>query len=275
MSDVVRDAGPPRHDIPDPLAYDAQLRERVAGHLRGHARRAVAVGEHRHAAVALVLVDSTPGESRVTPVHGRDEDRLTGTGQAPARAEDLSQGRARAADQVSMPWPDDGLVAAAGGASFLLCRRPLHLKRHAGQYALPGGRLEPGEGVVEAALRETHEEVGVDLPGTAVLGLLDDYVTRSGFVMTPVVLWGGTVELRPDPNEVMAVYRVGLHHLLRADSPRFEQIPESPRPVVSVPLGTELVHAPTAAVLIQLGWLGLQGRSDPVHDFDQPVFAWR
>jgi len=42
-----------------------------------------------------------------------------------------------------------------------------------------------------------------------------------------------------------------------------------------VPLGTTIVHAPTAAVLVQLNWLGLQGRSDPVRDFDQPVFAWR
>lgn len=249
----MRDAGPPRHDIPDPLPYDVPLRERVAGHLRGHERRAVAVGERRHAAVALVLVDSHPGEGRVLP--------------EPVDGEVPGQ----------VPWPDEGLTAAAGGAAFLLCRRPLHLNRHAGQYALPGGRLEQGESVVEAALRETHEEVGIDLPREAVLGLLDDYVTRSGFVMTPVVLWGGAeaAELRPDPGEVMAVYRVGLHHLLREDSPRFERIPQSPRPVVSVPLGTELVHAPTAAVLVQLGWLGLQGRSDPVRDFDQPVFAWR
>jgi 8-oxo-dGTP pyrophosphatase MutT (NUDIX family) len=112
-----------------------------------------------------------------------------------------------------------------------------------GQYALPGGRLEPGETVVEAALRETHE--------------------------------AGHAELRPDPGEVMAVYRVGLHQLLRGDSPRFESIPESDRPVVGVPLGGTVVHAPTAAVLVQLGWLGLLGRSDPVHDFEQPVFAWR
>lgn len=251
MQDVVRDAGPPRVDIPDPLPYDAQLRQRVAANLHGHDRRTVTVGERRHAAVALVLVDSRPGEGRVVPTQADG-----------SRVEEL-------------PWADEGLVAAAGGAAFVLCRRPLHLKRHAGQYALPGGRLEPGEDVLEAALRETHEEVGIDLGEDAVLGLLDDYVTRSGFVMTPVVVWGGEVELRPDPGEVMAVYRVGLHHLLRADSPRFEQIPQSSRPVVSVPLGTELVHAPTAAVLVQLGWLGLQGRQDPVHEFEQPVFAWR
>src|SRR5690606_33272944 len=123
-------------------------------------------------------------------------------------------------------------------------------------------RVEPGEGVVEAALRETHEEVGIGLGPDRVLGLLDDYETRSGFVMTPVVVWGGGVELAPDPDEVMAVFRVGLHQLQRADSPRFESIPQSERPVVSVPLGSMVVHAPTAAVLVQLNWLALLGRSD-------------
>lgn len=237
--------------IPDPVPYDARLRERLLANLGRHTRRSVEVGERRHAAVALVLVDSEPKHPKVL----------------------ASRPDGSVVDQPR--WMHDGLVSAAGGAAFLLCRRPLHLRRHAGQYALPGGRLEPGEDVVTAALRETAEEVGVDLAPDAVLGLLDDYVTRSGFVMTPVVIWGGTVHLRPDPEEVMAVYHVGLHHLLRADTPRFEQIPESPRPVVSVPLGEEVVHAPTAAVLVQLGWLGLQGRSDPVHGFEQPLFAWR
>ena len=239
------------HVIPAPIRYDVQLRERVARNLAGHGRRVVEVGERRHAAVALVLVDSTPADAKTVPV--RDD----GT---PVHEPLLLH---------------DGLLSAAGGAAFLLCRRPLGMRRHAGQYALPGGRLEPGETVVQAALRETHEEVGVELGEEAVLGLLDDYVTRSGFVMTPVVVWGGEVELRPDPGEVMAVYRVGLHQLLRADSPRFSTIPESERPVVELPLGGTVVHAPTAAVLLQLGWLGLQGRSDPVDGFEQPVFAWR
>lgn len=239
------------HLIPAPVGYDVHLRERITAHLAGHRRRTVELGERRHAAVALVLVDSTPDNVKTV---------------------------ARHPDGTVAHNPrllHDGLLSAAGGAAFLLCRRPLTLRRHAGQYALPGGRLEPGEDAVAAALRETHEEVGVDLGEDAVLGLLDDYVTRSGFVMTPVVVWGGAVELRPDPGEVMAVYRVGLHHLLRADSPRFETIPESERPVVSVPLGGTVVHAPTAAVLLQLAWLGLQGRGDPVNGFEQPVFAWR
>ena len=150
------------------------------------------------------------------------------------------------------------------------------LNRHASQWALPGGRLDPGETPVDAALRETDEEIGVRLPESAVLGLLDDYPTRSGYVITPVVVWGGPgVELRPDPGEVLAAYRIGLHELVRHDSPRFVSIPESDRPVVQVPLGGDLIHAPTGAVLVQFRWVGLDGRlHERVVDFEQPVFAW-
>ncbi len=177
------------------------------------------------------------------------------------------------------PMPDnlDGrMVDVSGGASFLLCRRASRLSSHAAQWALPGGRLDPGETAVDAALRELYEEVGVELPADSVLGLLDDYPTRSGYVITPVVVWGGgRLDLRPSADEVVAVYRVGLHQLQRADSPRFISIPESPRPVVQIPLGGDLIHAPTGAVLLQLRWLGLEGRADAVDELEQPVFAWR
>ena len=113
-------------------------------------------------------------------------------------------------------------------------------------------------------------------PTSSVLGLLDDYPTRSGYVITPVVIWGGgRLDPRPAPDEVVAVYRVGLHQLQREDSPRFIAIPESPRPVVQIPLGNDLIHAPTGAVLLQLRWLCLEGRHDPVDELEQPVFAWK
>ena len=114
-------------------------------------------------------------------------------------------------------------------------------------------------------------------PGSStVLGLLDDYPTRSGYVITPVVIWGGgRLDPRPAPDEVVAVYRVGLHQLPRADSPRFIAIPESPRPVVQIPLGNDLIHAPTGAVLLQVRWLCLEGVHDPVNGLEQPVFAWK
>ncbi|OBH85059.1 CoA pyrophosphatase [Mycobacterium sp. E2989] len=237
------------------IPYDEALRERIGGHLASHRRREVTDPAKRHAAVAVVLVDSTPGEDRVDPA---PVDEWNGDRGMPAHGLD---GR---------------MVGVSGGAAFLLCRRASRLSSHAAQWALPGGRLDPGETAVDAALRELREEVGIALPASTVLGLLDDYPTRSGYVITPVVIWGGgRLDPRPAPDEVVAVYRVGLHQLQRADSPQFITIPESPRPVVQIPLGNDLIHAPTGAVLLQLRWLCLEGRPDPVDELEQPVFAWR
>jgi 8-oxo-dGTP pyrophosphatase MutT (NUDIX family) len=165
----------------------------------------------------------------------------------------------------------------AGGAAFLLCRRAAKMNRHAGQWALPGGRLDAGETVVDAALRELDEELGLRLGSEQILGFLDDYPTRSGFVMTPVVLWAGPdATITPDPNEVAQAYRIGLHELCRPDSPRFIRIPESDRPVIQLPLSRDLIHAPTGAVLAQLRWVGVEGRiNERVDHFEQPVFAWK
>ncbi len=236
------------------ITYDEALRDRIRGHLGGHQRRTVTDPTKRHAAVAVVLVDSETGEDRVDP--------------------------ADVADWIDGRPMDDGLdgrmVDVSGGAAFFLCRRASRLRAHAAQWALPGGRLDAGETAVEAALRELDEEVGVSLSESSVLGLLDDYPTRSGYIITPVVLWGGgRLDPTPAPDEVVAVYRVGLHQLQREDSPRFVSIAESPRPVVQIPLGNDLIHAPTGAVLLQLRWLCLEGRHDPVDELEQPLFAWK
>ncbi|MGO9506082.1 MAG: NUDIX hydrolase [Mycobacterium sp.] len=236
------------------IAYDEALREQIRERLAGHRRRAVTDPTKRHAAVAVVLVDSELGEDRVDP----------------APVDEWIDGR-------PMPERLDGrMVDVSGGAAFLLCRRASRLNSHPAQWALPGGRVDPGETMVEAALRELDEEVGINVSDSTVLGLLDDYPTRSGYVITPVVIWGGgRLDPHPAPDEVVAVYRVGLHQLQRADSPRFFAIPESPRPVVQIPLGNDLIHAPTGAVLLQLRWLCLEGRHDPVDELEQPVFAWK
>jgi 8-oxo-dGTP pyrophosphatase MutT (NUDIX family) len=162
-----------------------------------------------------------------------------------------------------------------GRACFLLTRRASGLRNHAGQWALPGGRLDDGETAEVAARRELDEELGLRLEGHAVLGELDDYATRSGFVITPVILWSDAAEVTPNPAEVAEVYRVPLAELEHPDSPRLVTIPESEAPVIQVPLLGHFVHAPTAAVLYQLREVALHGRPTRVAHFEQPVFAWR
>ena len=166
----------------------------------------------------------------------------------------------------------------AGRACFAITRRQLHLGAHAGQWAIPGGRLEPGESPEAAALRELAEEVGVALDASAVLGRLDDFATRSGFVITPIVLWAERpVELVPNPQEVAHVYRVPLDVLEEPRVPELFSIPQSDRPVLSIPiemLGTS-IYAPTAAILFQLREVALYGRATRVAHYEQPKFAWR
>lgn len=161
-------------------------------------------------------------------------------------------------------------------ASFIITRRASQLRDHAGQWALPGGRLESGEDPGQAALRELHEEVGLELSPDSILGQLDDYATRSGFHITPVVVWAGKdCRLDPDPTEVAAVYRVALEELEKPGVPRLRQIPESERAVLSIPIMEYQIHAPTAAILYQLREVALHGRSTRVFHYDQPVFAWK
>jgi 8-oxo-dGTP pyrophosphatase MutT (NUDIX family) len=164
----------------------------------------------------------------------------------------------------------------AGRACFLLTRRASTLRAHRGQWALPGGGIDPGESAEGAALRELAEEVGLTLRPESVLGLLDDYGTRSGFIITPVVVWGGArVALAPNPAEVAKVYRVPLADLDGPGVPRLVRIPESDRPVIQVPILSSLIHAPTAAVLYQLREVVIHGRPTRVDHFEQPVWAWR
>lgn len=167
---------------------------------------------------------------------------------------------------------DDG----AGAAALVLTLRAKHLNTHSGQFALPGGRAHAGESAIDAALREAREEIGLDLPREAVLGGLDDYPTRSGYLISPVVVWApGEASMSANPAEVATIYRVPLSELSRPGSPEFVTIPESDQPVIRYPLLGTLVHAPTAAVLYQFMEVAVHGRATSVAHLEQPVWAWR
>ena len=167
---------------------------------------------------------------------------------------------------------------ATDEAAVLLTKRPAGLRRHAGQYALPGGRLDEGETITEAALRELHEELRLELQPDAIMGLLDDYPTRSGWRITPVVVWGGEVgRIDPDPIEVAYALRIPLRELDDPRVPRLRPTEEGKPPVLSAPLPTmgSEVYAPTAAMLYQFREVAIRGLATRVAHFDQPRFAWK
>jgi 8-oxo-dGTP pyrophosphatase MutT (NUDIX family) len=220
------------------MQLDSDLRESITHRLREFdVRRATSTAGLRHAAVALAVVQE--GRGAVIP----------------------------------------GLAAPAGWseqAALILTRRHAGLGSHAGQWALPGGRIDAGESPRQAALRELSEEVGLVLPEDAVLGELDDFVTRSGYVITPVVVWGGAArELVPQPQEVDSIHRIALSEFLRADAPWLEPIADSPHPVLCMPVGESWIAAPTAALLYQFRELCLCGRPTRVAHYEQPLFARR
>ncbi len=242
------------------FGYTDGLRFGISENLAHHDLRRHDSAGLRQAAVAIVIVDSD------AVAHGHDPHRIT--------IDEMNNiPGVTSADGVI----DGSMEGTAGGPSFLLTRRATRMGRHAGQWALPGGRLDPGETLLDAAMRETYEEVGVHLTEADLVGQLDDYTTRSGYVMTPYVFWGGAnPTVNPDPNEVFSLHRISLRELCRTDSPRFVNIPESDRPVVQLRLGRDLIHAPTGAVLLQFRLVGLEGQhGERVDHLEQPVFAWQ
>ncbi len=165
--------------------------------------------------------------------------------------------------------------AAHGATAVLLTLRAAGLRAHRGQWALPGGRCDEGEPPIEAALRELHEELGLELKGHDVLGLLDDYPTRSGYLITPVVVWAATgAVISPNPTEVASVHRIPLDDVERPEAFDFVTIPESARRVIRFRHAGQLIHAPTAALIYQFREV-LAGRDTRVAEFEQPVFAWK
>jgi 8-oxo-dGTP pyrophosphatase MutT (NUDIX family) len=180
-------------------------------------------------------------------------------------------GLKRAAVAITLVDADDG----SGETAFLLTKRVPRMRAHAGQWALPGGRCDPGETLEETALRELQEELGLTLGCDDLLGVLDDYPTRSGYAITPVVAWlDDASAMTPNPDEVAYVRRIRLDHIGQEDAVEFVTIPESERPVIRLRMGDRHVHAPTAALVYQLRELAA-GRITRVDQLEQPVFAWR
>lgn len=215
-----------------------KLRQTLTQRLHSYPARAIEPGELRRAAVALAVVDAGLGADLPGFVaHGH--------------------------------WSTD--------AAFVLTRRAARMNRHAGQWSLPGGRIDADETPLLAALRELQEEVGLVVGTADVLGTLDDYATRSGFVITPYVVWAGSAPtLTPDPNEVAGAHRIPFTELLRDDAPILDP-PHAgfDQPVLRMPLGEHWVAAPTAAILYQFAQQCLLDRPMPVAHFDQPRFTWK
>lgn len=159
--------------------------------------------------------------------------------------------------------------------SVILTRRALHLDRHPGQWAFPGGRIEPGETVEECARRECDEEIGLRLEAGSGVGRLDVFETRSGFLITPVLFWHtGPIHFDLDPNEVAAAFVVSWSAFDGPEVPRWREDPQGRR-LMSMPVEGSWVHAPTAAILYQAFRLVWRLEWIQVHEAEQPVFAWR
>lgn len=153
---------------------------------------------------------------------------------------------------------------------LLLTRRAHHLRAHAGQWALPGGRCDPGEAAHETARRELEEELAIS--GGEVLGILDDQPTRSGYAITPVVVWMSQMtQPVAVAEEVRSVHALSLRELDAAE-PRWLKPDAGAAAILQMPLLGSTIHAPTGAILLAFRELALRGRHPDLRHVGQPSF---
>ncbi len=150
------------------------------------------------------------------------------------------------------------LVAREGGHHVMLTRRTSHLRHHAGQISFPGGRRDADDAsVLHTALREAHEETGLPADAVEVLGQLPEYLTGTGFVITPIV---ARVEppaaWSPDPFEVEQVFEVPLEFLMDPANHCLHELPPGPgrRRYWSMPWRDQFIWGATAGMLRRLYW---------------------
>jgi 8-oxo-dGTP pyrophosphatase MutT (NUDIX family) len=148
------------------------------------------------------------------------------------------------------------LVARPGGLSVLLTRRADHLNHHPGQICLPGGRIEPSDdSAVDAALRETHEEIGIAPASIELLGELPPYATSTGFQVAPVVgLIRPPFEIKADAFEVVEVFEVPLSFLASTTNYQRHRVERAgtTRHFFAVPYGGRFIWGATAGILAML-----------------------
>ena len=219
------------------LTFDVNLLNHLRANLKRFSKREQVNNGLKEAAVAIIIVDNQQGRD----IHG-------------------------------IPFSESW----TGHAAMILTRRASNLRNHTGQWALLGGRIEAGESPEETVLRELEEEVGLKLDEDRVIGSLDDYSTRSGFVIKPIVVWGcPDITLKANPDEVASVHRIPLAEFMRDDAPVFQEIPESENPVLFMPIGNTSIAAPTAAMIYQFREVALFGNDIRVAHYEQPHFAWQ
>lgn len=145
------------------------------------------------------------------------------------------------------------VLIAVQGDHVWLTKRASGLKHHPGQIALPGGKVDADDdGVIGAALRESHEEIGLSPDRVEVLGVLPPHETVTGFTVTPVLgLIDRPFAPRPEAGEVEEVFAVPLSHLIdrahyRVESRVWQQ---TDRRYYTVPWGPYYIWGATARIL--------------------------